>query len=134
MASTGSNRDADIAGIAPEINPIKDDKPNPKNMFPKDRTKEKSSKVALTISEINQTRITPIKPPNKDKIIASNKNWNKMNLFFAPSDFCIPIRLVRSRTLTNIILAIPNPPTSSEKPLITHPMIFRVDIIPSIAS
>ncbi len=74
MASTGSSREAEIAGIAPDINPIKDESPNPKKIFPKDKTNEKSSSVALTTIEINQTKITPIKPPNNDKIIASNKN------------------------------------------------------------
>ena len=41
MASTGSNRDAEIAGITPEINPIRVDKENPKSIFPADKTKLK---------------------------------------------------------------------------------------------
>ena len=34
----------------------------------------------------------------------------------------------------NLMLAIPNPPTRSENPLMTQPIILSVEIIPSIAS
>jgi hypothetical protein len=35
---------------------------------------------------------------------------------------------------TNMILAIPNPPTNKENPLIIHPPNFMFNIIPSIKS
>ena len=35
----------------------------------------------------NETKNIPINPPITDKIIASNKNWNNINLFFAPNAF-----------------------------------------------
>jgi len=44
-----------------------------------------------------------------------------MKYLLAPSDFCIPMMLVRSFTETNIMLAMPKPPTSMEKPPITQP-------------
>ena len=67
-------RDAEIAGIAPEMRPINEDSPNPKKIFPKDNTNEKSVIRALTKSAISHTRMTPINPPKSDRIMASNKN------------------------------------------------------------
>ena len=43
MASTGSNRDAEIAGITPEIKPIAVESKNPNSMLEKDNTNSKSS-------------------------------------------------------------------------------------------
>lgn len=74
IASTGSNLDAEIAGITPDINPIKEERPKPKKMFENDSTKEKSSTTVLAIKDTIQTITTPINPPRSDKITASNKN------------------------------------------------------------
>ena len=75
MASTGSNREAEIAGITPDINPINVDKPKPKNILPKDNTNLKSSPTnPFIIKEVIQTKNKPIKPPTTAKITASNKN------------------------------------------------------------
>ena len=65
----------------------------------------------------------PITPPITDRKMDSIRNSSRMNDRLAPIDFLIPIIVVLSLTDTNIILAIPNPPTSSEKPPITHPTI-----------
>ena len=86
MASTGSNLEAEMAGKIPDINPITAANPVPKSMFPIPKTNSKSNTL-VKIIEINQTKISPIKPPITDKITASNKNWNKIKRFFAPNDF-----------------------------------------------
>ena len=73
MASTGSNREAEIAGRIPDINPINADKPVPRSIFQKLKTNSKSSVLVRTI-EIIHTKSNPKTPPIKDKIIDSNKN------------------------------------------------------------
>jgi hypothetical protein len=45
MASTGSNLEADMAGITPDNNPIKVDNENPKNILNPDKTNSKSSTI-----------------------------------------------------------------------------------------
>jgi hypothetical protein len=56
MASTGSNLDADIAGITPEIKPISVESEKPRNMFQKDSTKLKSPVKFEAICAVTQTR------------------------------------------------------------------------------
>ena len=73
IASTGSNLEAEIAGIIPEINPIKAANPEPNNMFEALNTNSKS-KALDNIKAIIQTKNIPTIPPINDKIIASNKN------------------------------------------------------------
>ncbi len=73
MASTGSNLEAEIAGIIPAINPIKAAKPEPSNMLDALNTNSKS-KVLDKMMAMTQTKNIPINPPIKDKITASNKN------------------------------------------------------------
>ena len=57
---------------------------------------------------------TPMRPPTNESIVASIRNWAKMIRFGAPIALRIPISLVRSTTVTNIIFVIPMPPTNSE--------------------
>ena len=99
-----------MAGKIPDIKPITAANPVPRSTFPIPKTKSKSNAL-VRIIEIIQTKTSPIKPPITDRITASNRNWNKIKRFFAPNDFWIPIKLVRSLTETNMILAIPKPPT-----------------------
>ena len=73
IASTGSNFEAEIAGIIPAINPIKAAKPEPKSMFAVLNTNSKSN-VLDKMSAIIQTKNIPINPPINDNITASNKN------------------------------------------------------------
>ena len=73
MASTGSNLEAVIAGIIPEINPINAANPEPNNILEALNTNSKSSALESTIAII-QTKNIPTNPPIKDKITASNKN------------------------------------------------------------
>lgn len=73
IASTGSSFEAVIAGIIPEIKPIKAAKPEPNNMFEVLSTNSKSKALDNTIAII-QTKNIPINPPINDNITASNKN------------------------------------------------------------
>lgn len=73
IASTGSNLEAEIAGIIPEINPINAAKPEPNNIFAALKTNSKS-RAAESPKAIIQTKNIPTIPPIKDKITASNKN------------------------------------------------------------
>lgn len=86
IASTGSNFEAEIAGRIPEITPTIMDNPEPIKMFQKLKTNS-NSKTLVSNIESNQTIIKPIVPPITHRIIASNKNWNSINLFLAPNDF-----------------------------------------------
>lgn len=86
MASTGSNCEAEMAGKIPETNPINAAKEVPRMIFPRLSTKSKSA-TCDKMNAVTQTKKIPMMPPKTDKITASNKNWNKMNLFLAPSDF-----------------------------------------------
>ena len=86
IASTGSNLDAAIAGRIPDINPIIAANPVPKTILPILKTNSKST-TFVKITEIIQTNKSPIIPPITESIIASNKNWNNINLFLAPNDF-----------------------------------------------
>jgi hypothetical protein len=74
IASTGSNFEAEIAGITPETIPIIVDKTKPSSMFEYDSTNSKSPVVWETKVATIQTRTNPTKPPIIDKTIASNKN------------------------------------------------------------
>lgn len=56
--------------------------------------------------------INPIVPPIKLIMLASLMNNASMSFFFAPIAFSIPISLVLSITLVNIVLLIPIAPTS----------------------
>lgn len=73
MASTGSNLEAEIAGIIPEINPIKAAKPEPNNILAALNTNSKSN-TEDKIKAITQTKNIPTSPPIKERITASNKN------------------------------------------------------------
>ena len=86
MASTGSKLAAEIAGKIPDSNPIKAARLVPNRIFPNPRTNSKSKALVKT-KAIIQTKNNPIKPPIRERIIASNKNWNKINRFLAPKDF-----------------------------------------------
>ena len=79
MASTGSNLDADIAGKIPAIKPINIANPEPNIILLKLSTNSKSSNLVNPIA-INKTNSIPIKPPIKQRITASNKNWKRINL------------------------------------------------------
>ena len=71
------------------------------------------------------TKNNPIAPPNRQRIIASIKNSKRILLFLAPTAFFKPIIAVRSLTVTNIILAMPNKPTIRLMPPIIPPTIFN---------
>ena len=73
IASTGSNFEAEIAGIIPAIKPIKAAKPEPNNIFEVLKTNSKSNALDKTIAII-QTKNIPIKPPINDNITASKRN------------------------------------------------------------
>ena len=73
MASTGSNFEAEIAGIIPEINPIKAAKPEPNIILAALNTNSKSN-ADDKINAIIHTKNIPTIPPINDKITASNKN------------------------------------------------------------
>ena len=73
MASTGSSRDAVNAGTIPAISPIMIASEVPRITFPKLRTNSKSATFDITMVMI-QTKIRPTAPPNKHKMMASNKN------------------------------------------------------------
>lgn len=73
IASTGSNLEAEMAGIIPATNPIKAANPEPNNMFDALNTNSKSNVFDNTMAMI-QTKNIPINPPINDKMMASNKN------------------------------------------------------------
>ena len=74
MASTGSSLAAETAGIIPDTIPMMDEIIKAKNILPNDSINTKSSVIWFPINMANQTNIMPIKPPNKARIIDSNKN------------------------------------------------------------
>ena len=73
MASTGSNLEAEIAGIIPDINPITPAKPAPNNILLKLKINSKS-KIFVISTAIPQTIKSPMMPPMTESITASNKN------------------------------------------------------------
>ena len=73
MASTGSKREAEIAGKIPEINPIIAAKPVPRQTLKKLSTNSNSNKL-VNPRAMSQTIKIPMKPPITHNIIASNKN------------------------------------------------------------
>ena len=73
IASTGSNLEAEIAGIIPEINPIKAANPEPINILEALNTNSKSKADDKT-KAINQTKNIPTSHPINERITASNKN------------------------------------------------------------
>ena len=73
MASTGSNREAEIAGKIPDTNPIAAANEVPRTTFPNPRTKSNSNRFVNNIAII-QTKTRPINPPITERITASNKN------------------------------------------------------------
>lgn len=87
MASTGSSLEAEIAGIIPAIKPITAETAVPMNIFQGERMNSNSPVNWEAPIDANQTRNNPINPPITESITASKRNWNRMNLFFAPSDF-----------------------------------------------
>ena len=56
----------------------------------------------------------PIKPPIRQRIMDSVRNWNIIVPVLAPRAFLIPISRVRSVMETSIIFITPIPPTISE--------------------
>lgn len=74
MASTGSSLDAEIAGITPEIKPIKVESEKPINIFQNERTKLKSPVKFEATMAATQTKNNPKTPPITANTIASNKN------------------------------------------------------------
>ena len=66
IASTGSNFEAEIAGIIPAIKPIKAAKPEPNNIFEVLKTNSKSNALDKTIAII-QTKNIPINPPINER-------------------------------------------------------------------
>lgn len=73
MASTGSKREAEMAGKIPEIIPTNMDKPVPIAIFEKLRINSKSSKLVSNIAN-NHTIKSPIIPPIMHKITDSKRN------------------------------------------------------------
>ena len=86
MASTGSNLDAEMAGRIPEIRPITAANDVPRRILPSPRTNSNSSALVKTMV-MSHTKNRPITPPITQRITDSNKNWKRINLFLAPSDF-----------------------------------------------
>ena len=72
IASTGSNREAEIAGNTPEINPIKAESPVPSSALPIPKTNSKSSILVSTWAIMN-TKISPTTPPMTDRITDKKK-------------------------------------------------------------
>ena len=75
--------------------------------------------VSITVSI--KTNIKPMRPPKTHIVAASNKNSERMLLRLAPIAFFKPIIGVRSFTVTNIILAMPNAPTTRLNIPMAHP-------------
>jgi len=76
MASTGSRREADQAGINPDNNPIKAETNIPNKIFCIDKIIVKLV-VEVIIKAMTNTINKPTIPPKTDKKTASNKNCNK---------------------------------------------------------
>ena len=74
MASTGSNLEAETAGSIPEINPIAAETPVPITMFFTESINSKSPAIEEAIRETKNTKTSPITPPIRARITASNKN------------------------------------------------------------
>ena len=70
MASTGSNLEAAIAGIIPEINPITAETMVPINIFHGDKTNSKSPVNCEARIETIPTKHKPIKPASIARITA----------------------------------------------------------------
>ena len=66
MASTGSNREAKMAGKIPAISPMMVAKLVPRMMFPKPRTNSKSKTLVKT-NAIIQTKSSPTIPRQQRK-------------------------------------------------------------------
>ena len=74
------------------------------------------------------TRMPKI-PPMRHNIMDSIINWKRMELFFAPNAFLVPISRVLSVMDTSMIFITPMPPTKSEMPAINEIAMETVPII-----
>lgn len=77
MASTGSIRDAPIAGIIPEMIPIITDKLTPKMILNIEMLISKCTSLPIKV-RTSQASIIPASPPTIHKTIASSRNSNKI--------------------------------------------------------
>ena len=90
-----------------------------------------NGRTELKTNVNNQTNNNPTNPPTIHKNALSKRNSYKIVELFAPMAFFKPIWLVLSRTVTNIILATPNAPTSKDNPAMAHPPWFTEPKKPS---
>ena len=58
----------------------------------------------------------PRKPPDKERMRDSMRNWRRMLPDVAPMAFLMPISWVRSATETSMMFMTPMPPTMREMP------------------
>ena len=111
-ASIGWSLDAFLAGMKPEINPIMNENARPSKIN-SGVTTEGIPKLVMPADKIKLKAI-PITPPTNPIIPASKRNKSSTSLFFIPMAFKIPMYLVCSRTLINMVFATPMPPTIKE--------------------
>lgn len=106
-----------FAGNIPNISPINVDIINASIIEFID-TIALNGKINDIIYEDIAPNINPIMPPIIVMNIDSNKNWNIISFFVAPTDNLIPISFSLSETDIYIIFIIPTPAINSDIPAI----------------
>ena len=109
-ASIGFNREARKAGINPDTTPVNIEINKAINTIGRDTLA--GITYWLIRAATPKDTITPITPPIIQIVADSSKNWSRIDFFFAPMAFLIPISRVLSVTDTNIILITPIRPTN----------------------
>src|SRR6266581_1434049 len=122
-ASTGFIRAARQAGKNPDNTPVTSETSNAMPTM----TGDIVAGMTFCISKVSGQAIpSPIRPPSKQMVAASMRNWTRIVRRFAPIALRMPISRVRSATDTNMMFMMPMPPTKSERPVINSPMVAMV--------
>jgi hypothetical protein len=119
--------DAFLAGYHPKKTPIPIEIKKDSKIEAIETWTKTGVKVAIK-KDTNIPNKIPRHPPVKQTNADSIRNCLNISSRLAPIANLIPISLVLSVTLTNIIFIIPTPPTSSEIPAIDANKILKASV------
>src|SRR3989441_1399406 len=125
-ASTGFIRAARQAGRKPAITPV--------NTETASATRTKgidmlAGNTVVSTWQMGKAMDNPIKPPSRQIVEASIKNWIRIVRRLAPMALRMPISRVRSATETNMMFMMPIPPTKRDSPVMNSPAVAITPLI-----
>src|SRR6185369_15228294 len=127
-ASTGSRREARIAGRMPNTMPTAEQNSRPMTAHSSGTRGWKWAHSATTLPSA-KPMTTPPTPPALQSSTASIRNWLRMLAIGAPSALRSPISRVRSVTATSMMFMMPMPATMSATMPMMKPAIFTPRLI-----